>query len=122
MGTCALLASAFVNPAFVSSSSQHLSNDHYAVSTFWAFWPPLKTLTLPTLQISSLAHRNRWRGSFPITSLLLYYTLNYFCVSANQCVPIKQNKDSCRPKKKKKKKKKKFFCPQKKKKKKKKKK
>merc|ERR1712109_416611 len=28
--TYALLASAFVNPAFVSSSSQHLSNDHYA--------------------------------------------------------------------------------------------
>ena len=38
----------------------------------------------------------RWRGSFPITSLLLYYTLNYFCVSANQCVPIKQNKDCFR--------------------------
>ena len=32
--TCALLASAFVNPAFVSSSSQHLSNDHYAG---WSF-------------------------------------------------------------------------------------
>ena len=40
--------------------------------------------------------RFRWRGSFPITSLLSYYSLNYFCVSANQCVPIKQNKDSCR--------------------------
>merc|ERR1712012_374260 len=28
--TCALLASAFVNPATVSSSSQHLLNDNYA--------------------------------------------------------------------------------------------
>ena len=37
----------------------------------------------------------RWRGSFPISSALLYYSLTYFCVSANQCVPIKQNKDSC---------------------------
>ena len=38
----------------------------------------------------------RWRGSFPISSALLYYSLTYFCVSANQCVPIQQNKDSCR--------------------------
>ena len=34
--TCALLASAFVNPAFVSSSSQHLLNDHYEG---WIFLP-----------------------------------------------------------------------------------
>ena len=36
--TCALLASAFVNPAFVSSSSQHPLNDHYAG---WIFLPRL---------------------------------------------------------------------------------
>ena len=34
--TCALLASAFVNPAFVSSSSQHLLNDQYAGWIFFA--------------------------------------------------------------------------------------
>ena len=39
--TYALLASAFVNPAFVSSSPQHLSNDHYAG---WIFLPVIAFL------------------------------------------------------------------------------
>ena len=49
--TCALLASAFVNPAFVSSSSQHLSNDHYAGWIFCQGQLFLKTTTLVCMGI-----------------------------------------------------------------------